>query len=151
MESNNTHRARFIGATRIAAAPARGFSLIEILIVLVLIGVVAGMVARNVAGGRQKGLYSAAKTQVQQLSGKVEEYALDVGNPPESIDALFSQPGDSSNWNGPYVKEKDLKDPWGTPMQYRSPGEHGDYDLWSYGADKKEGGEKYNKDIGNWE
>ena len=151
MDATNNQILRSHRASHLASSRTRGFSLIEILIVLVLIGVVAGMVARNVAGGRQKGLYNAAKTQVQQLSGKVEEYALDVGNPPESIDALFSQPGDSSNWNGPYVKEKDLKDPWGTAMQYRSPGEHGDYDLWSYGADKKEGGEKYNKDIGNWE
>lgn len=138
-------------ATRIGAAVARGFSLIEILIVLVLIGVVAGMVARNVAGGRQKGLYNAAKTQVQQLSGKIEEYALDAGNPPESLDALVNQPGDSSNWNGPYSKEKDLKDPWGSKFQYRYPGEHGDYDLWTFGSDKKEGGEKTAKDFGNWE
>lgn len=138
-------------ATRLGAAVARGFSLIEILIVLVLIGVVAGMVARNVAGGRQKGLYNAAKTQVQQLSGKIEEYALDAGSPPDSIDALVTQPGDSQNWNGPYSKEKDLKDPWGTKLQYRYPGEHGDYDLWTFGSDKKEGGEKYAKDFGNWE
>ena len=151
MEATNHRVVPLHRASRLASSGMRGFSLIEILIVLVLIGVVAGMVARNVAGGRQKGLYNAAKTQVQQLSGKIEEYALDVGNPPESIDALFSQPGDSSNWNGPYVKEKDLKDPWGTPMQYRYPGEHGDFDVWSYGTDKKEGGEKYAKDIGNWE
>ncbi len=138
-------------AMRLGPAAARGFSLIEILIVLVLIGVVAGMVARNVAGGRQKGLYNVAKSQVQQLSGKIEEYALDAGSPPERLDALVSQPGDSSNWNGPYAKEKDLKDPWGTQMQYRYPGEHGDYDIWTFGSDKKEGGEKYAKDFGNWE
>lgn len=148
LNAGNTMRVR---ALRSAMSRSQGFSLIEILIVMALIAVIAGMVAKNVAGGRQKGLYNAAKTQVQQLSGKVEEYALDVGNPPESIDALFSQPADSSNWNGPYVKEKDLKDAWGTPMQYRYPGEHGDYDLWSYGSDKKEGGEKFAKDIGNWE
>lgn len=133
-------------------AGARGFSLIEILIVMALIAVVGGMVARNVAGGRQKGLYNAARTQVQQVSGKIEEYALDVGSPPETIDALLTAPSDASNWNGPYVKAKDLKDPWGSPWQYRAPGEHdNEYDLWSFGADKKEGGEKYNKDIGNWE
>ncbi len=139
------------GRTLRSAARSQGFSLIEILIVMALIAVVAGMVAKNVAGGRQKGMYNAAKTQVQQLSGKIEEYALDVGNPPESIDALVSAPSDASNWNGPYVKAKDLQDPWGSPWQYRYPGEHGDYDVWTFGADKKEGGDKYNKDYGNWE
>ncbi len=128
-----------------------GFSLIEMLAVIVLIGIVAGIVVQQVGKNVDKGKYGAGKAQVQALAGKIEGYSLDNGAPPARLEDLVSRPGNASNWMGPYAKESDLRDPFGHPFQYRSQGEHGDFDILFLGKDGQSGGEGVSKDYGNWE
>jgi general secretion pathway protein G len=132
-------------------ARAAGFSLIEMLAVIVLIGIVAGIVVQQVGKNVDKGKYGAGKAQVQALAGKIEAYALDNGSPPARLEDLTSKPGNATNWMGPYAKESDLKDPFGHAFQYRAPGEHGDFDVLFLGKDGQAGGDGVNADYGNWQ
>ena len=131
---------------------ARGFSLIEILVVMALIGIVIALVANRIGDGAVRGKVNATKIAIDSLAGKIETHALDNGSPPQRIEDLVQKPGDASNWQGPYAKEKELKDPWNHPFVYRYPGDKGgDFDLYSLGPDGKEGGEGLKgADIGNW-
>ena len=135
------------------ARAARGFTLIEILVVMALIGIVLALVANRMSDASVKGKVAATKIALDTLSGDIQTYALDVGNPPDKLDDLIKKPGNATNWNGPYAKEKELKDPWGKPFVYHAPGSHGnDFDLSSMGPDGKEGGEGLRAaDIVNWE
>lgn len=81
----------------------------------------------------------------------VESFYLDTGTTPDSLAELVDEPGNVAGWNGPYIKRSILNDPWGREYQYRSPGEHGDFDIFSYGADGQMGGEGKNADITSWE
>lgn len=128
-----------------------GFSLIELLVVLVILGLIAGLVIPNVIERGEDAKLKAAKAEVQRLSMAVDEYYLDNGNPPDELRHLLSKPSDSSNWNGPYIRESNLSDPWKNEYVYRYPGEHGSFDIMSYGADGSPGGEGPNSDIGNWD
>jgi general secretion pathway protein G len=131
---------------------ARGFTLIEIMIVMALIGIVIALVATRVAGAGDKAKVQAAKIAIDTIGGKIEAYALDNGTPPSSLRDLVTKPADADGWLGPYAKEKDLKDPWGREFVYRYPGEHGDFDLYSLGGDGKEGGEGVKGiDVTNWQ
>lgn len=130
---------------------ASGFSLIELLVVLVILGLIAGLVVPNIIGRTEVAKSRAAKAAVQQLSSAVDGYYLDVGNPPDSLEDLVKEPGGVDNWRGPYAKSSLITDPWGNGYQYIYPGEHGEYDIISYGADKTQGGEGKNADINNWE
>lgn len=130
---------------------SRGFSLIEMLAVIVLIGIVAGIVVQNVGKNVNSGKYNAGKAQVGSLAGKIEAYALDNGKPPQRLEELISRPGSARNWNGPYARESDLKDPFGNAFQYKSPGDHGDFDLVFLGRDGQSGGSELNADYGNWQ
>ncbi|GAA0915007.1 type II secretion system major pseudopilin GspG [Rothia nasimurium] len=130
---------------------ARGFTLLEMLAVIVLIGIIGAIVVTQVGKNVDKGKYGAGKAQLTTLSQKVENYALDNGTPPHELADLVSKPADASNWQGPYAKESDLKDPWGHAFGYRYPGEHGNFDLVFYGQDGKAGGEGYSADVGNWQ
>ncbi len=132
-------------------APARGFTLIEMLAVIVLIGIVAAVVAQQIGNRVAQGKYNAGKAQVQSLAMKVEAYALDNGSPPERLEDLVTKPGSSSNWTGPYAKASDMKDPFGHAFIYRRPGEHGDFDVIFLGKDGQAGGDGLNADIGNWQ
>ena len=131
-----------------------GFTLLELLVVLTILGLLAVIatprVLQYLSGAKSK----TAVIQVEQLGGALDLYRLDVGRYPteqEGTLALIQRPTDAPRWNGPYVKKKDmLVDPWGEPFLYRSPGQHGDYDLYSLGADKQQGGEDENKDIVGW-
>ncbi len=131
-----------------------GFTLLELLVVLVLLGLFAVIatprVLQYLSGAKSK----TASIQVEQLGGALDLYRLDVGRYPteqEGMPALVRRPADAPRWNGPYVKKKEmLVDPWGEPFHYRSPGQHGEYDLYSLGADKQEGGEDENKDLVSW-
>lgn len=122
----------------------RGFTLLEMLAVIVLLGIVATIVVRQVGGNVDKGKYGAGKAQLASLSMKIESYALDVGSPPNTLQQLVDK-------SGGYAKPSDLKDPFGHAFGYRFPGEHGPFDLIFYGRDGQPGGEGYNADLGNWE
>ncbi len=130
-----------------SAARQQGFSLLEIIIVLVLIGGILTLVGSRVLGGADRGKANLAKSQVQTLAGKVENYQLDTGSLPARLDDLLVQPGNVSGWLGPYAKAAELKDPWGHAIEYRTPGEAQAFDLLSLGKDGQAGGESYNADI----
>lgn len=127
-----------------------GFSLVEMIAVILLLGIIAGFVAPAVFGKVDQGRWNATKSSVKSLGTKIESYAMDVGSLPENLEDLTSKPGNAENWNGPYARPSELKDGWDQPFVYRMPGETGaDYDLISFGADKQPGGEKWKRDISN--
>jgi general secretion pathway protein G len=128
-----------------------GMSLIEMLAVIVLIGIVMTVIGQQVFQRMESGKFNAARAQVQSLSMKIEAYALDNGRPPQRLEDLVRRPGDARNWNGPYARESDLRDPWGNEFVYRHPGEYGPFDLISLGSDGRPGGDGTAADIGNWE
>ena len=128
-----------------------GFTLLEMLAVIVLLGIVATIVVRQVGGNVDKGKYGAGKAQMASLSMKIESYALDVGSPPKNLQQLVEKSGNAAGWMGPYAKPSDLKDPFGHAFGYRFPGQHGTFDLIFFGQDGQAGGEGYSADLGNWE
>jgi len=141
----STPRPRFSSCTE------RGFTLLEMLAVIVLLGIAATIVVRQVGGNVDKGKYGAGKAQLASLSMKIETYALDAGAPPKALQQLTTRPADGRNWNGPYAKASDLQDPFGHAFGYRAPGQHGAFDLIFFGQDGQPGGEGYSADLGNWE
>jgi len=124
-----------------------GFSLIEIILVVVLIGGIVAFAASRILGGADRAKANLAKSQVQTLAGKIEQFEMDTGGLPQSLDELTTQPGSVSGWLGPYAKAAELKDPWTKPYEYRVPGESGPFDLRSLGKDGQPGGESYNADV----
>ena len=130
---------------------AAGFTLIEMIAVLVLIGVVMAIVGGRVMQNFQSGQYKAGVAGVKSLEMKVQAYNLDNGSNPASLNDLVARPGNASNWNGPYAKESDLKDPFQHPYTYKVPGDHGDFDIIFLGKDGQPGGDGLNKDYGNWQ
>ncbi len=133
----------------------RGFTLIELLVVMVILAMLAGIVGPKLFSHVGKSKQQTAKTQIEMLGQALDAYRLDVGRYPnttEGLSALATNPG-VEGWNGPYLgKGKGVpNDPWGKPYQYQAPGQHGDYDLFSYGADGAAGGDGENKDINSWE
>jgi general secretion pathway protein G len=129
------------------ASSQGGFTLVEIMIVIVLIGLIATFVGSRILGASDQAKFHLAQTQVDTIASKVEQYESDVGSLPPDLESLVKAPANSTGWLGPYVKDKDLKDPWGHPLQYRVPGEGSPYDLMSYGRDGKPGGESVDADI----
>lgn len=132
-----------------------GFTLLELRVVLVILGLIAAVVA----GPQVFKLLGTAKSeaadiQIERIGGALDLYRLEVGRYPtqeEGLSALIEQPPGLETWNGPYLKKADaITDPWGRSFEYRSPGEHGDYDLFTLGADNAEGGEGENRDISSW-
>jgi general secretion pathway protein G len=121
------------------------------LVVIAILATLAAFVVPNVLGRQTQAKFDAGVSQMKRISMQVENYALDNGKVPPSLEALFSRPGDAPGWNGPYVTEKQLKDTFGNAYQYKTPGEHGEFDLVFLGKDGQPGGEKYNRDVGNWE
>ncbi len=134
---------------------AAGFTLLEILVVLVILGLVAAVVA-----GPQIFKYlgtaktEASKVQIERIAGALDLYRLEVGRYPseeEGLAALIEEPAGVSTWNGPYLKKKEsLVDPWARTFIYAIPGDHGEYDLYTLGADNTEGGDGEDRDITNW-
>jgi general secretion pathway protein G len=128
-------------------------TLIEILVVLVLIGVVLGVVGGNFIGRGEKAKADAARIEIGQIGQSLDLYKLEIGRYPttqEGLQALIAAPAGVNNWNGPYWKKSTVpKDPWGNEYKYAAPGQRGPYDILSWGADGKEGGEGVNADITN--
>ena len=132
----------------------RGFTLIELLVVIIILGLLVGLVGPRLFGRVGQSKQAAARAQIELLGAGLDQLRLDIGSYPttaQGLDALQKNPG-LSNWNGPYLKKSVPKDPWGNPYKYSCcPGQHGDYDLWSEGADGQPGGDGENADITSWE
>ncbi len=129
----------------------RGFTLVELLLVLVILALIAGLVLPGIIGKAESAKVKAASSQISRISMSVESFYLDTGNTPSSLEELINEPSGVTGWNGPYIKNSLLKDPWGQPYMYKVPGDHGDFDIESYGADRQQGGEGNNADITSWE
>ncbi|WP_020563582.1 type II secretion system major pseudopilin GspG [Methylosarcina fibrata] len=133
----------------------RGFTLLELLVVLGIISMLAGLVGPKVMKHMSDAKIKAAKVQIAEIGQALEMYKLDMDKYPTSeqgLSALVESPQEAKRWNGPYLgKSKVPLDPWQQEYRYVSPGEHGKFDLYSYGADEKEGGEGEDQDIVSWE
>ncbi len=135
-------------------ARARGFTLIELLVVVVIIGLLAGLVAPRYFGQVGKSNVNVARAQMDSLGKALDQYRLDVGAYPstdQGLQALVVKPDGEDRWQGPYLQKQVPPDPWGRPYRYKSPGDHGDYDLITLGADGQPGGTGENIDVNSWE
>ena len=130
-----------------AASRQAGFSLIEIILVVVLIGGIVAFAATRILGGGDRAKVNLAKAQVQTLAEKVQQFEMDTGSLPGSLDDLVKAPGGASGWLGPYAKDSELKDPWNHPYVYTMPGEGKPFDIVSLGADGQAGGDSVKADI----
>jgi general secretion pathway protein G len=128
-----------------ARAAQAGFSLIEIILVVVLIGGIVAFAATRILGGGDRAKVNLAKAQVQTLAEKVQQYESDTGVLPGTLNELVQS--DAGGWLGPYAKESELKDPWNHPFDYKVPGENQAFDLLSFGKDGKAGGSSVDADI----
>jgi general secretion pathway protein G len=131
-----------------------GFTLVELLVVLVILVLLASFVGPRVVGYLGSSKSKAAKVQIESLASAMELYRLDIGRYPstaEGLRALVVAPAGVNNWSGPYLNKRDVPlDPWGSPFRYASPGQQGDpFDILSLGADNKPGGTGENADISN--
>ena len=129
----------------------RGFTLVEMLVVISIIALIMALVGPRVLNFLGESKVKAAKIQIASLESALDLYALDTGQYPSSsdgLDALMHRPGGVTSWSGPYLKGNEVpNDPWGRPYIYRSPGEHGPYDIVSYGPKGQEGGAA---EINSW-
>lgn len=134
---------------------SRGFTLVELLVVLAILGLLAGLVGPQVMKFLGSSKTKTAKLQIEDLSATLDLYRLELGRYPtssEGLQALVTDPGNMPNWNGPYLKKSQVPtDPWGNDYQYRAPGEHGPFDIWALGADGQEGGDGEDRDVTSWE
>ncbi len=130
-----------------------GFTLLELLVVIVIIGLLASYVAPRYFSQIGKSETKAAQAQIDAIAKALDQFRLDNGHYPsvaQGLTALVTRPGNESKWDGPYLKKGVPPDPWGQPYMYKYPGEHGDYDLYSYGKDGQAGGSGENADVVNW-
>src|SRR5512145_838442 len=131
----------------------RGFTLLELLVVMVIIGLLAGYVGPNYFSQIGKSEVKAARAQADALGKALDQMRLDTGHYPsmeDGLEALVTRPANEPRWDGPYLSKSVPLDPWGNPYVFRSPGEHGEYDLISFGKDGKPGGDGEAADITNW-
>ena len=131
----------------------KGFTLLELLVVMVIIGLLAGYVGPKYFSQIGKSEVKATKAQIDALGKSLDQYRLDVGHYPNSeqgLAALFTKPTNEAKWDGPYLQKNLPNDPWGNPYVYKQPGEHGEYDLLSYGKDGQVGGSGEAADITSW-
>lgn len=139
--------------TRRSRRAALGFTLLELLVVMVIIGLLVGYVGPRYFSQVGKSEVKAARAQIDALEKALDQYRLDTGRYPGSeqgLGALMTRPASEPKWDGPYLKKDVPNDPWGHPYVYKAPGEHGAYDLLSYGKDGQPGGAGEDADITNW-
>ncbi len=135
------------------ASRQSGFTLLELLVVLVILGLLAGYVAPKYFAQVGKSEVKTAKAQIDALEKALDQYRIDTSHYPtteQGLAALNTKPADEARWDGPYLKKTVPNDPWGKPYQYRMPGEHGELDLFSYGRDGVPGGTGNDADLNNW-
>jgi general secretion pathway protein G len=130
-----------------------GFTLLELLVVVAIIGLLAGYVGPKYFGQLGKAEIKATRAQINALGKALDQYRLDIGHYPntqQGLNALITKPGGEPKWAGPYLTKEVPLDPWSKPYVYKSPGEHGDFDLISYGRDGRPGGSGEDADIVSW-
>lgn len=130
-----------------------GFTLLELLVVMVIIGLLAGYVGPRYFSQIGKSEVKAARAQIDGLGKALDQFRLDTGHYPsneEGLASLVVRPSNEPKWDGPYLTKDVPLDPWGNPYVFKSPGDHGDYDLFSYGKDGKPGGEGEAADVTSW-
>ncbi|MDH4060834.1 MAG: type II secretion system major pseudopilin GspG [Aquincola sp.] len=132
---------------------ARGFTLLELLVVIVIIGLLAGLVAPRYFDQVGKSNTKIARAQIDALEKALDQYRLDIGSYPtteQGLAALNAKPPNLEKWAGPYLKKAVPPDPWGNRYVYKAPGDHGDYDLYSNGLDGQPGGTGEAADVTSW-
>ncbi len=142
-----------IGTTDRCHRASAGFTLLELLVVMVIIGLLAGYVGPRYFTQLGKAEVKAARAQADALGKALDQMRLDTGHYPsmeDGLEALVTRPANEPRWDGPYLSKSVPLDPWGNPYVFRSPGEHGEYDLISFGKDGKPGGDGEAADITNW-
>jgi general secretion pathway protein G len=130
-----------------------GFTLLELLVVMVIIGLLAAYVGPQYFSQIGKSEVKAAQAQISALQKALDTYRIDIGHYPtteQGLAALVTKPQNEAKWSGPYLQKAVPPDPWGRPYNYKAPGEHGDYDLFSYGKDGQPGGTGEAADITSW-
>lgn len=155
--SSMRHVACLHGTIRMTAGerlrPSRGFTLLELLVVIVIIGMLAGLVAPRYFDQVGKSNTKIARAQIDSLGKALDQYRLDVGAYPTTemgLAALNARPPNLEKWAGPYLKKAVPRDPWGNRYVYKAPGDHGDYDLVSLGVDAQPGGTGEAEDVTSW-
>jgi general secretion pathway protein G len=131
-----------------------GFTLIEVMVVIIIVGLLSALVAPKFFGRVDQARVKTTKTQIELLGAALDDFRLDNGRYPttdEGLKALRLKPDGLNNWNGPYLPKDVPRDAWGNEYHYKSPGDHGVYDLFSYGKDGQAGGEDDDRDIVSWE
>lgn len=132
----------------------RGFTLLELLVVLVVLGLLAGLVAPKYFAQLGRSEAKVARAQIEGLAKALDLYRLEVGHYPsteQGLQALVTAPPDENRWTGPYLQKQLPQDPWGRNYLYRQPGEHGEYDLLSMGKDGQPGGDGENAEVTSWQ
>jgi general secretion pathway protein G len=145
---------KVIGKSCVSPRLQQGFTLLELLVVLLILGLLASIAAPQVFKYLGRAKSHTAKIQIDALTSNLSLYRLDVGHYPttdQGLKVLVEKPSDEANWSGPYITSANsLKDPWGNKYQYLYPGKHGEIDVFSLGADNAVGGEGENADVTNW-
>lgn len=142
-----------MGGTMTGRARRRGFTLLELMVVMVIIGMLAAYVAPRYFAQVGKSETKLARAQIDALEKALDQYRADVGRYPSSeqgLTALMTRPGNEARWAGPYLKRELPADPWGRPYLYKQPGEHGEVDISSLGSDGRPGGSGDAADVHNW-